>query len=196
MALLTNKRSLIVAAHCDDVELSCGGTLLATPARRAYALVLVGGKCKHRRRICEANLENLGVVAVYMDQPDCAVPVSAATVARIEEAIDEAGAEVVITHASDDTHQDHRAVRAMAETALRRRPISLVEMDSPSVTPTWQPNCWQPIDADAKERLLDPYRPHVGEDLIRWWGCPDSVASVRGVPACERYRIVQWWESR
>jgi len=157
---------------------------------------MVGDYSPARRAICEANLEAIGVNATYLSEPDCDLPVNRSNIKAIEQAIDDSGARVIVTHALEDTHQDHRATRLMVETAIRRRPISLIEMDSPSVTPAWQPNCWQPIDPEAKHRLLAPYLPHVGEDLARWWECPHATATVRGIPACERFKTIQWWCDR
>jgi len=109
---------LCVGAHCDDIELGCGGTLqllqkrrpdcrihwsvlTSDPARRVEALAGVRAFVA-RQRLGEVRVHNL---------PDGRLPAHFAEVKTFFEALKEAtDPDLVLTHRLDDRHQDHRLV--------------------------------------------------------------------------------------
>jgi len=129
---------LAVGAHPDDIELGCGGTLLAHAAAGDAVTLLVvtdGGKgpgdLEERRAEQEQAARALGADLLWGGLPDCSVAADAATVAVVEEALRASGADVVYVHAPEDSHQDHRAV-ASATLSAARRLSRVLHYQSPS----------------------------------------------------------------
>ena len=131
---------LAVGAHPDDVELGCGGTLLAHAAAgdAVSVLVMTGGENGPagsvggvRRAEQEAAARVLGARLFWGGSTDCRVVADAAAVSVVERVIERVGADVVYVHAPDDSHQDHRAVAAVVVSAARRL-SRVVHYQSPS----------------------------------------------------------------
>lgn len=132
---------LAVGAHPDDVELGCGGTLLAHAAAgdAVSVLVMTGGEngpgdgClpEVRRREQEAAARVLGARLFWGGLPDCRVAADASAVAVVERVLAAVDADVVYVHAPEDSHQDHRAVAAVTVSAARRL-SRVVHYQSPS----------------------------------------------------------------
>jgi LmbE family N-acetylglucosaminyl deacetylase len=133
------RRVLAIGAHPDDVELGCGGTLLAHAAAGDAVTVLVvtggengpGATPAVRRTEQEAAARVLGARLFWGGAVDCQVSADATTISAIEAVIAEVGADVVYVHAPDDSHQDHRAV-ASATVSAARKLSRVVHYQSPS----------------------------------------------------------------
>jgi LmbE family N-acetylglucosaminyl deacetylase len=131
---------LAVGAHPDDVELGCGGTLLAHAAAGDTVTVLVmtggengpaGSTPPLRRAEQETAARVLGARLVWGGLTDCQVVADAAAVSLVERVIASVAADVVYVHAPDDSHQDHRAVASVVLSAARRL-SRVVHYPSPS----------------------------------------------------------------
>ena len=118
---------LAVGAHPDDVELGCGATL-ARHARRGDEITLLvmtdgGLGCldgmSRRGEQLEA-ARQLGAELRWGGSEDGAVPDGPETVRMVDEALAASGADILYTHALDDTHQDHRATATASLAAGRR----------------------------------------------------------------------------
>ncbi|MGY1744132.1 PIG-L deacetylase family protein [Blastococcus sp. SYSU D00695] len=148
---------LAIGAHPDDVELGCGGTLLAHAAAgdTVTVLVVTGGESgpgePERRREQEAAARSLGARLVWGGLPDCGLTADAATVALVERVLAETAADVVYVHAPDDSHQDHRAVAAATQGAARRL-SRVLHYQSPS-TLTFSPTVYVDVTAHLTGKL-------------------------------------------
>jgi LmbE family N-acetylglucosaminyl deacetylase len=117
---------LAIGAHPDDIELGCGGALLAHVAAgdRVTMLVVTGGEngpgdgARHEEQGRAAQM--IGARLVWGGLRDCEVTPDAATVRVIEQVIESTRADLVYVHAPEDSHQDHRAVAAATLGAARR----------------------------------------------------------------------------
>ncbi|RBY78229.1 PIG-L family deacetylase [Geodermatophilus sp. TF02-6] len=155
------RRVLAVGAHPDDIELGCGATLLAHSAAgdAVTVLVVTGGEngpgddaaVVGRRAEQEQAARTLGARLLWGGLRDCAVVPDAATVAVVERALRETGAEVVYVHAPDDSHQDHRAVAAATLSAARRL-SRVLHYQSPS-TLTFSPTVYVDVTAYLSGKL-------------------------------------------
>jgi LmbE family N-acetylglucosaminyl deacetylase len=125
-------KALVLAAHPDDVEICCAGTM-ALLARAGHEVVLAhmtygdkGGRqdpdelarTRHAEAVEAAALIGAGVVGricgdleLYDAEPH------RAAVARL---VEEIRPEVVVTHRPDDYHPDHRITGELALAAVRR----------------------------------------------------------------------------
>ena len=139
---------LAIGAHPDDIELGCGGALLAHVAAGDSVTMLVitggengpgdGARGAGRREEQERAAEMIGARLVWGGLRDCEVVPDSATVRLIERVLRATNADLVYVHAPDDSHQDHRAVAAATLGASRRLP-RVLHYQSPSTlsfTPT------------------------------------------------------------
>jgi LmbE family N-acetylglucosaminyl deacetylase len=142
---------LAIGAHPDDIELGCGGALLAHVAAgdRVTMLVVTGGENGPgdgaRRQEQERAAQMIGARLVWGGLRDCEVTADAATVRVIEQVIESTRADLVYVHAPEDSHQDHRAVAA-ATLGAARRLSRVLHYQSPS-TLTFTPTVYVDVTA-------------------------------------------------
>jgi LmbE family N-acetylglucosaminyl deacetylase len=181
------RRVLAVGAHPDDVELGCGATLLAHSAAgdAVTMLVMTGGEngpgddaaVVGRRAEQQEAARTLGARLMWGGLRDCTLLPDAATVAVVERAIEETGAEVVYVHAPDDSHQDHRAAAAATLSAARRL-SRVLHYQSPS-TLTFSPTTFVDVTAFLSGKLA-ALRAHASQVEMSAMVEPDAVvASAR-----------------
>lgn len=162
-------RVLAVGAHPDDIELGCGGALLAHRARgdEITLLVMTTGEegpqdARSRIREQEDAAALLGATLFWGGFRDGGVPMERSAVDVVQEAIAASGAELVYGHAANDTHQDHRATSA-AVLAATRRASRVLLFESPTTT-TFEPVIYVDI-ATLVEAKLDLLRAHMSQVL-------------------------------
>jgi len=178
-------RILCIGAHCDDIEIGCGGALRVLQRRdRAVRLdyVVLSGTVE-RRREAQAAMERLVQPAsrgrlVCGDFQDGAFPSAYGQVKAFFEAVkQEVVPDVIFCHERDDRHQDHRIVNEMVWNTFRDQLVLEYEV------PKWdgglsQPNVFVPLaneDAEAKiDALLNCYRSQVGRD----WFTQDTFMAL------------------
>ena len=146
---------LAIGAHPDDIELGCGGALLAHVAAgdRVTMLVVTGGengpgegtRGAGRHEEQERAAQMIGARLVWGGLRDCEVTPGAATVRVIEQVIESTRADLVYVHAPEDSHQDHRAVAA-ATLGAARRLSRVLHYQSPS-TLTFTPTVYVDVTA-------------------------------------------------
>jgi LmbE family N-acetylglucosaminyl deacetylase len=160
---------LAVGAHPDDVELGCGATLLRHVANgdEVTILVLTTGQRGRveglsRRAEQEEAARRLGVGLRWATFHDGSVPDGPETVTVIDEALAATRAEVLYTHASRDTHQDHRAT-ATASLAAARRLATILHYETPS-TQGFEPTIYVDVAGTVDEKLA-ALRSHLSQVL-------------------------------
>jgi LmbE family N-acetylglucosaminyl deacetylase len=160
---------LAVGAHPDDVELGCGATLLRHVATgdEVTILVLTTGQRGRveglsRRAEQEEAARRLGVGLRWATFQDGSVPDGPEAVTVIDEALAATRAEVLYTHASRDTHQDHRAT-ATASLAAARRLATILQYETPS-TQAFEPTIYVDV-AGTVEKKLATLRAHLSQVL-------------------------------
>jgi len=166
---MTNRRVLAVGAHPDDVELGCGGALLRHAAAGDEITILVmteGGRGgleqMPRRREQQAAASGLGARLRWGGFDDCAVPEGVEAVDVIDRVLSEIGADVLYTHAPDDTHQDHRATASASLSAGRGVP-TILQYETPS-TLHFDPSVFVDID-DVLDAKVAAVRAHLSQVL-------------------------------
>ena len=113
---------LALGAHPDDIEIFMFGTLAAYAAQGAeltFAIATDGAKggkgdpsvlARVRREEAAAAAALLGATPRFLDFPDGGLVADAALIGSLKTLIRETGANLVITHAPNDYHADHRAL--------------------------------------------------------------------------------------
>jgi len=160
---------LAVGAHPDDVELGCGATLLRHVARGDDVTVLVltvgqRGRIDGMSRQSEQEdaAARLGVQLRWGGFSDGSVPDGPEAITLIDGVIAATGAQILYTHAAQDTHQDHRAA-AVASLAAGRRIPTVLQFETPS-SQNFEPTIYVDV-ADTLDQKLAALRSHLSQVL-------------------------------
>jgi LmbE family N-acetylglucosaminyl deacetylase len=158
----TGSRILCLGAHCDDIEIGCGGTLLKLIAASPDVHVDWVVFSSDDAREAEARA---GAAALIAGAGSANVVVRAFrqrffpyVAAEVKDYFDELGAntrpDVVFTHYGDDRHQDHVLLSELTYNTWRDHLILEYEI------PKWdgdlgRPNVYVRLDSDQVERKVD-----------------------------------------
>jgi LmbE family N-acetylglucosaminyl deacetylase len=180
---------LAIGAHPDDIELGCGGALLAHRRRGDEVRLLVmttgeSGPQAARSRIQEQEdaAAILGASLVWGDFTDGAIPEGRDAVQAIQAVLDGFGADVVYTHSPRDTHQDHRATAHATMAAARR--FSRILMYEAPTTQGFTPTVFAEIEGLVEDKL-DLLRAHMSQVL------KNGLVDLEAVEAQARLRGFQ-----
>ena len=180
---MAGRSVLAVGAHPDDIELGCGGTLLAhtSAGDTVTMLVMTGGEngpgVSRRREEQSVASTALGARLRWGGLQDCMLTPDAATVALVEALLEETAADLIYVHAPEDSHQDHRAVAAATLSAARRHP-RVLHYQSPS-TLTFNPTVYVDVTSHLTGKLT-ALRSHASQVELSAMVEPDAVvASAR-----------------
>ena len=109
------RRVLAIGCHADDLEIGCGGTMLAlTDERRDLEVTWVvlgaeGERAAEARASAEGFLANAGRAEVVVHGfRDAFMPYHGESVKEAFEQLKPVEPDLVLTHTRDDLHQDHR----------------------------------------------------------------------------------------
>lgn len=165
-------RIVAVGAHCDDIAIGAGGTLLtlchARPGVRIDVLVLSGGGSEREQ-------EEQAALTAFCPGADLRLTVHKLPDGRLPAHWDEAKAAVeelragtepdlVLAPRTDDAHQDHRGLAKLMTTAFRDHLVlgyEIVKWDGD----LGRPAAYQPLSpeiAEQKVRLLQEHYPRSG----------------------------------
>ena len=183
--------AVIVAPHCDDAELGC--SMMAPGAK----LLVISAADVRRWHEQKRGAAILGVSLVGgAEFPDGEITHNKQLVGAIEQAITSA-VQTVLTPPYLDTHQDHIAVAAAAISAVRRSPVALIEYETPSVRPDWQPNLWVPMSQADLERQARAVGEHQSQSdrpyMDPAWAAMRAAYRGQqvGLPLAQAYRVVR-----
>lgn len=108
---------LCIGAHPDDIELGCGGMLIksAKVGHRVFMYVATRGSASgdpEQRTHESINAANyIGAERLWVDRfEDSKLAVSSKLINHLEYVIHRANPDLILTHATDDYHHDHRAI--------------------------------------------------------------------------------------
>jgi N-acetylglucosamine malate deacetylase 1 len=174
---VTAVRVLAVGAHPDDLEIYAWGTLCAWAEMGAVLALAVatdgaaGGQAAGaelaRTRAGEARAAALAleVEPVFLGFPDGALMADAGLVAALRRLIAEVSPDLVLTHAPNDYHADHRALSAAVGQAANFA-VPVVWMDTLNGT-GFTPTHW--VDATRHwEAKCAAIRCHASQDPERF----------------------------
>lgn len=199
------KMILAVGAHPDDVELGCGGTLCQAIINGAKVVVVfmtkgeMSGVPEVRAKESTDALSLLGVKEVYFgDFSDTEIPNSHKAIDFLEQFANKNNPDIVLTHTSNDIHQDHRQIGWLSMSAFRN--VSrILAYETPRVTSQFSPNYFVDISncVDLKWKAL---KCHMSQKNKRYLAYESMVnlASFRGsqvsIPAAEAFEVVKYVE--
>jgi len=201
LGLKTGSSSSILAlgAHCDDIEIGCGGTLLALreslPEAKIHWVVFTSSEVRRKETLESIRMlfGESGPDLIRMESfRDGHLPYQASAVKDIfEELKREHTPDLIFTHYRHDLHQDHRLVNELTWNTWRDQVI--LEYEIPKYDgDIGQPNVFFPLTAAQAERktgaILQAYQSQAGkrwldEETLR------GMLRIRGMEsnASERY---------
>ena len=202
---------LIIGAHPDDAEESCGTAALYIAAGHTVKLVsvtngdaghqILGGGELMRIRQEEARKsgEILGVQYQLLDNHDGELTPTLENRKKIIRLIREFSADIVITHRSNDYHPDHRNTSQLVLDAaymvtvpnicpetpvLKKNPVFLFTADNFSKPTLFKPDVVVGID-ETIEKKIDMYDCHVSQ-MYEW--LPWNNGTIDQVPGGKAQR--------
>jgi LmbE family N-acetylglucosaminyl deacetylase len=188
---------LLLGAHCDDIAIGAGGTLLelcrSHTGLRVLAAVLSGGgspREEEERAALEAFCPQAHLEITVLDIPDGRFPAhwerAKHTVETLRQCCDP---DLVLVPPPHDAHQDHRTLSQLVPTAFRDHLILGYEI------PKWdgdlaQPNVFLPLPAAVIDQKIELLHKHYPSQHGQAWFDDETfrgLARVRGVQCQSRY---------
>lgn len=185
------RRVLCIGAHCDDIEIGCGGALLQMQkagGKLTIDWVLLTGD--EARRAEASKAMQLLVAPEFRGElafggfPDSRLP---AVYDGLKDYFGTLRArfrpDMVFCHERGDAHQDHRLVNEMTWGAFRDHLIleyEILKWDGGLGTP----NFYVPLDAEVLERKVEVLMQAYGTQRSKDWFTPDSfraLSRLRGI---------------
>ncbi len=203
LAERTDGRPPVVAllgAHCDDIEIGAGATVLAL-AKRYPGLVVdatvftsTPDRAAETRAALPAFLPGASVAMTVHELPDGRLPGVWNEVKELLEAartrlLALGDADLVLAPSARDAHQDHRLLGELTRTAFRRHQVlqyEIVKWDGD----LGRPNLLVPADAETAERKWELLHEHFPSQHGRGWFDREALLSlmrIRGVECNHRY---------
>jgi len=185
---------LAIGCHSDDIEIGCGGTLLALLARNPEIeitwLVLSGAG----ERADEARSSAAAFLAGAKREPtvvlesfrDSFFPYSGGDVKEAFERLKPTvSPQLVFTHAGTDLHQDHRLVSELTWNTFRNHLI--LEFEIPKYDgDLGSPNVFVPLDESVVNRKIELLLEGFATQRSRHWFTDDifrGLMRIRGMEA-------------
>jgi LmbE family N-acetylglucosaminyl deacetylase len=200
-------RVLAIGCHADDIEIGCGGTLLALAERRPdlevtwLVLSANGARGEEARASAAAFLSGLEKPPVIFLETfrDGFFPyLGGAVKDRFEALKDEVSPELVFTHVGVDLHQDHRLVSELTWNTFRDHLI--LEYEIPKYDADLAaPNVYVPLAPDVLQRKVDLLLEHFPSQHGKHWFTEDlfrSLARVRGMESNSPTRFAEAFRCR
>lgn len=188
---------LLLGAHCDDLAIGAGGTLLtlcrAHPGLRVSALVLTGGgtdRETEERMALPAFCPKAELSLRVLDLPDGRVPAhwERAKLA-LEELRRDCDPDLIVGPSPHDHHQDHRGLAELVPTAFRDHLVlgyEILKWDGDLA----QPQAYLPLSEDVLAEKVALLAAHYPSQAGRSWFDAETftgLARIRGVQCHTRY---------
>jgi LmbE family N-acetylglucosaminyl deacetylase len=184
-------RVLLLGAHCDDIEIGCGGTLQVLAARfptmqlRWTVLSAQGERAAETKLAAERLLPPS--VSVQFDLRTFRESYFPYIGAEIKDAIQSVSGEfkpdLVMTHRASDRHQDHRLVSELTSNAFRDQLIleyEVVKYDGDLTSP----NVFVPLDREQSRRKVAALLETFASQRAKYWFTEETFVALmrlRGV---------------
>ena len=184
-------RFLFLGAHCDDIEIGCGGTVLELLARYPKAVVdwIVLSSSKARaaegRRAAKLFLAAAHRPRVTIkDFRDSFFPTEAGRIKEYFEEIKRSvSPDVIFTHHRDDLHQDHRIVGELTWNTFRDHLILEYEI-SKYDGGLGSPNVFVPLTRPNVDRKIEILTKTFESQRSKAWfdaGAFNALLRLRGI---------------
>lgn len=190
------QRVLAIGCHADDIEIGCGGTLLALTRRHPHIHVTWVVLAAADGRADEARLSADGFLAAAEEKDvrilahrESFLPYEGAAVKETFETLKQIEPDLILTHARHDLHQDHRLACELTWNTFRDHLI--LEYEIPKYDgDIGAPNTFVPLDEEIVALKLDLLREHFPSQRPRHWFDDElfrGLMRIRGMEAATKY---------
>lgn len=194
-------RVLCLGAHCDDIEIGCGATLLELAGSREVEMTwAIFTSNEVRRTETEAARDALlgGAAAcelLFHEHRDGFLPFHAAAVKDDFEALKgRVDPDLVLTHYRQDRHQDHRLVSDLTYNTFRRHLV--LEYEIPKVDgDLGNPQVYSVVSRESGQRKIDAIIGAYASQSAHSWFESDLFAAMLRVRGMEAEASSGWAEA-
>jgi LmbE family N-acetylglucosaminyl deacetylase len=187
-------RFLFLGAHCDDIEIGCGGTVIellkAYPDALIHWVVLSSGakRAAEARRASQALLRSAcNATVLIKDFRDCVFPSQTSEIKdfleQVKQSMLDGPPDVVFAHFREDLHQDHRVVGELVWNSFRNHIV--LEYEIPKFDGgLGSPSFFVPISQTAMKRKIALLMKVFPSQLSRSWFTPETfqgLMRLRGI---------------
>lgn len=187
----------VLGAHCDDIAIGAGGTLLelciANPRLQVHGLVLSGGGTEREDEeyaALAAFCPGADLTLAVLKLPDGRQPAHwEEAKAAVEELRAQVNPDLILAPNRADAHQDHRSLAELVPTAFRDHLVlgyEIVKWDGD----LGRPSIYQPLDPSTIDAKIDLLFQHYPTQRHRPWYDREAfigLARIRGVECGARY---------
>ncbi|MFI7679861.1 PIG-L deacetylase family protein [Actinophytocola sp. NPDC049390] len=188
---------VVLGAHCDDIAIGAGGTLLTlcevNPGLRVDALVLSGGgtaREEEERDALAAFCPGAELDVTVHKLPDGRLPAHwDEAKSALEELRTRTDPDLIFAPRTEDAHQDHRGLARLVPTVYRNHlalGYEIVKWDADLGRPT----AYQPLTTDIAEKKVELLQQHYASQRHRPWYDREAflgLARIRGIECQARY---------
>ena len=176
---------LLLGAHCDDIEIGCGGTILRLveryPQAEFYWVVFSSSKTRSKEALSAARyfLASAGQKNIIIKSfKNGFFPyVGAEIKAYFEELKDQFCPDMIFTHYRDDLHQDHRTISQLTWNTFRDHLI--LEYEIPKYDGDMGvPNFFVPLEKPDCDRKVKAILNCFPSQKSRHWFCPETFFAL------------------
>jgi len=180
----TPLRILCLGAHCDDIEIGCGGTVLRLLAERPGSTVswVAFASTPEREREARGSaasfLAGAGSSEIVIKQfRDGYLPFQRIEVKEFFESLKPTRPDLILTHHRHDRHQDHRMIAEMTWNTFRNHLV--LEYEIPKYEgDLGTPNLFVPLPAATAQKKIDLILRHFKTQAGRGWFRAETFEAV------------------
>jgi len=175
---------LCLGAHCDDIEIGCGGTLLhlkeTLPGVKFHWVVFSasGPRGQEAKKAAELFTAGCEREIVLKDYRDGFLPYDGSAVKGFfEEMKRQVNPDLIFTHWSGDAHQDHRLISELTGNTFRNHLI--LEYEIPKYDgDLGRPGVFVPLDPEVYKKKVDYIMDAFQSQHPKRWFQPETFLSL------------------
>jgi len=198
-------RVLCLGAHCDDIEIGCGGTLLklAEEYKKIRVKWVVFSSNKIRKKEAKKSaalfldqLENK--LIEILDFKDGFFPASWSDIKNRFEEFKDFSPDIIFTHYRDDLHQDHRVINELTWNTFRDHLIleyEIVKYDGDLGNPNFFVPLTEKHFYKKKEILFECFKSQLDK---QWFdnSLLEALPRIRGVQSASQTKFAEAYYTR
>lgn len=197
---------LLLGAHCDDIEIGCGGTLLKLiedyKISQVKWIVFTSNEIRKKEALLSAN-EFLGALnnceVQVLDFKDGYLPYAWSKVKdEFEKLKEHFIPDVIFTHYRNDLHQDHRIINELTWNTFRNHLIFEYEITKFDGD-LGNPNLFVPLEEKLKDRKTEILFKSFKSQLNKQWFDDVSISAImriRGIECVSKSGYAEAFYSR
>jgi LmbE family N-acetylglucosaminyl deacetylase len=193
-------RILFIGAHCDDIEIGCGGTVMRMTEEyknqevKWLVLTSTPERSLEAKKSATHLLKKINKKEIIIKEfKDGTLPYSGEVIKQAIEQLKSFRPDLIFTHHRNDLHQDHRLLSELTWNTFRDNLI--FEYEIPKYDgDLGNPNCFVPLDsktATAKVKTIMDYFP---SQASKHWFDEEtffSLMRIRGMESATRTKYAE-----